>query len=135
MDRAESGTQNNERFVMNTTNALFVVTATLCLLSFGCGPSYPLSGKVTFDGQPVQKGSILFRPDEQAGNEGPSCTTKIHGGQFIIPAGSQVAPGPTIAEITDEANPDTKLVARFDFPSSPTVDFEIVAQVDESDDR
>jgi hypothetical protein len=58
-----------------------------CALSLacGCGPAgivtHPVSGSVTFDGQPVAEGEIIFRvPDSAQG----SYAAKIHDGRYEL---------------------------------------------------
>ncbi|WP_425614781.1 hypothetical protein NA78x_004660 [Anatilimnocola sp. NA78] len=54
----------------------------------GCGPTlegptrYPVSGKVTFNGQPVPKGTIILEPDIERGNSGPGGGAEIVNGQY-----------------------------------------------------
>jgi hypothetical protein len=61
----------------------------LCALLAGCGGSkysgdkrYPLAGEVTFDGQPVDLGSISFIP---AGGEGRGSGGVIQDGKYDVP--------------------------------------------------
>jgi hypothetical protein len=61
----------------------------LCLMFscwVGCGPSAPpryhLSGTITFNGQPIPKGAILFDPDLATGHDGPQGFANIENGQF-----------------------------------------------------
>jgi hypothetical protein len=60
---------------------LFVV----CTI-FGCGRSGPerfnVSGKVTFQGQPVPAGTISFLPDGGKGNKGPAGFAYIDNGYY-----------------------------------------------------
>ena len=50
--------------------------AFVMLTSLGCGPSkpktYPISGTVTFSGQPLPKGVVMMRPQQ-----GPAATAEI----------------------------------------------------------
>lgn len=54
----------------------------ICFITqFGCGggdsgpPEYPVTGKVTFDGQPIEAGNIMFYPkDETLGPNGGEIT-------------------------------------------------------------
>jgi hypothetical protein len=61
----------------------------LCALLVGCGGSkysgdkrYPLTGEVTFDGQPIDLGSIAFIP---AGGEGRGSGGVIQDGKYDVP--------------------------------------------------
>ena len=94
----------------------------------GCREPYPLRGRVEFDGTTVKSGSIIFQPDTASGGSGPSATTRIFDGNFIVPAGQKVPNGPTIAVITDGAQPGRKLEAKFAFPAQPTEGFLIIAK-------
>jgi len=56
------------------------------LISAGCGssgpPRYHVSGKVTYGGQPVAAGSVMFVPDTAQGNTGPAVSVAIKSGQY-----------------------------------------------------
>ena len=66
-----------------------------CLLSvslfMGCGGGtdgpqrYPLSGSVTFDGEPVPKGFLTLSPDTEKGNKGPQGGVEIIDGKYEVP--------------------------------------------------
>jgi hypothetical protein len=63
---------------------LFVCLALLCA---GCGSSdetnpFEVSGTVTFNGQPVPAGVVLFTPDGAKGNHGATGFAKIKAGKF-----------------------------------------------------
>ncbi|MDX1946058.1 MAG: hypothetical protein SFU86_11730 [Pirellulaceae bacterium] len=68
--------------------SLVVLAGWSCLVLAGCenagsGPTrYPVSGNVTFDGQPVPKGFITFEPDADAGNSGPGGGAPIENGRY-----------------------------------------------------
>ena len=94
----------------------------------GCREAYPLRGTVEVDGKTIQSGTIVFQPDTDAGSSGPSATTRIFGGNFIVPAGQKVPTGATIATITDESQPGRRLEAKFVFPAKPTEGFLIIAK-------
>jgi hypothetical protein len=55
-------------------------------ISPGCGKGGPdrfhVSGSVTFSGQPVPVGDILFQPDSSKGNSGPAGFAKIRAGRY-----------------------------------------------------
>ncbi|MBA4187436.1 MAG: hypothetical protein C0467_05390 [Planctomycetaceae bacterium] len=59
------------------------------LLIAGCGgtASYPVSGKVTFDGKFVPVGEVVFTPDGAKGNHGPAFLADIKDGVYVSPAG------------------------------------------------
>lgn len=75
----------------------------LGLLGLGCGGDsgptrFPLTGKVTFAGQPVKFGMIQFEPDK--GNQGPQGFAEIRDGSFDTTSGGQdVVPGKVVAKI------------------------------------
>jgi len=77
-----------------------------CLLGLvsGCGsPSgpvrYAVSGQVTFREMPVPVGEIIFRPDAEAGNEGPGSVATIRDGAYATDSGKGVVGGPYIVEL------------------------------------
>lgn len=77
-----------------------------CLtLAAGCskpppGPArFPVSGKVTFNGQPVPRGTIAFEPDTQAGNSGPGGYGTITDGLFATHPRMGAVGGPQIVRI------------------------------------
>ena len=68
----------------------------------GCGGGdgverFPLSGRVTFDGQPLPFGEAVFRPDN-----GPEGSATIRNGKFDTAAegGQDVLHGPTTIYVT-----------------------------------
>ena len=73
---------------------------TLLLLA-GCGGADGLgvgvAGRVSYDGQPVQEGSIAFIPADAA--SGPSAGAVIYDGRYEIDAAHGPAPGPHRVEI------------------------------------
>ncbi len=74
----------------------FLPVALILALAAGCGSAdglHAVSGTVTFDGQPVESGEIIFRPN---GGTEASAAGKIVGGRYSLRA----APGPKRVEIT-----------------------------------
>src|SRR5262245_45535519 len=59
---------------------------TACLLAVGCGTSGSgtahLSGKVTFNGQPLPMGRMVFLPDTAKGNSGQGGFAEIKNGTY-----------------------------------------------------
>jgi hypothetical protein len=74
------------------------VMSSLLVASFlsGCGErtTYPISGKVTYQGKPVPAGAVMFVPDHSCGNQGLSVTAAIKNGSFATEAGTGVFSGP-----------------------------------------
>lgn len=76
----------------------------LHLLS-GCGSTesgpqrYPVSGKVTYQGQPVPYGEIMFEPNSQKGNTGPAVTAVIEEGTYQTESGKGTIGGAMIVRI------------------------------------
>ena len=80
-----------------------IVILVLLLSSSGCVPSdelgrHPISGKVTFDGKPLDDGYILFRVT----GEGTSAGATIANGSFDVPAKNGISYGQYQVEITSE---------------------------------
>lgn len=78
-----------------------------CLIAActGCGdsgpPRYNLSGKVTYGGQPIPKGSITFMPDSTLGNSGMAASVEISDGEFDTSRRDQGhVGGPHVVKIT-----------------------------------
>lgn len=65
----------------------FTLAASVLFLLAGCGrsdsqPRYNVSGSVTFAGEPVPAGFILFTPDAAKGARGPAGSAQIKDGQY-----------------------------------------------------
>ena len=64
----------------------------LCLVVFGCSndPRPPISGNVTFDGVPIQDGSIAFLPEDGTGAGGSApiingkFTANVSSGRMVV---------------------------------------------------
>lgn len=61
-------------------------------------PRYQVTGTVSFNGQPVPAGRIVFTPDRPKGNSGPQGVAAIEEGK-IIPGHRNVVGGPHWMEI------------------------------------
>ena len=114
-------------------------------LVIGCGQDgprrYHLSGKVTYQGQPVPTGQIMFEPDSTKGNRGPQGFAEIHEGTYNTDAvGKGAISGAMIVTIigfdhmpTGEGGPPPKAlfpryITRVDVPEeATTLDFPIPA--------
>ena len=75
----------------------------------GCGGNtrQAIEGSVTLDGQPLQDGSIQFRPIE--GTEGPTAGAEVLNGQFSIHRDDGPLPGIYRVEITAMGKTQGKL--------------------------
>lgn len=81
----------------------------LCLLLapllVGCGQSGPLlfdvSGAVTYNGQPIPAGTVLFQPDASQGCSGPAGIAVIRNGRYDTAekSGRGVVGGPHIVQV------------------------------------
>lgn len=81
-----------------------VVATFAILLTCGCGGDpferSQVTGKVTLDGEPIPYGEVLFSPDTEKGNSGPSVVAPIGpGGIYVTLSDRGAVPGPTIAMI------------------------------------
>jgi hypothetical protein len=71
----------------------------------GCGESgpkvYHVSGSVSYEGQPVPAGTVLFQPDASQGCNGPAGLASIHGGEYDTAKedGKGVVGGPHLIRI------------------------------------
>jgi len=80
------------------------IVAGLFLVVLGCdrntGPArYELTGKVTYAGQPVPAGYIIFAPDTSTGNDGPGASVEIKEGAYRVPQADGTVGGPHIVTI------------------------------------
>lgn len=90
-----------------TSASLIAVTMTALGLLAGCGSSggadaperISLSGKVTFNGQPVPAGDLSFAPDSEQGNKGPAGVATIENGVYHTIDGKGPVAGAQIVTI------------------------------------
>lgn len=82
----------------------------LLALTVGCDDSLqrqPLSGTVTYQQQPVPRGTISFRPDRTRGGKGPAGFAQIIDGEFSTrESGKGAMAGPIEVAIEGYASPD-----------------------------
>ncbi len=73
------------------------------LVLAGCGSSDPsrfdLSGTVTYDGEPVPVGYMVFASDSAAGNAGPGAQADIRDGKFSTGPERGTVGGPHVVTI------------------------------------
>ncbi len=109
----------------------------------GCGSNgptrYSLSGKVTYGGQPVAAGTMLFEPDTSQGNRGPGTFVEFTEGRYETRRGKGTVGGPHIVRIVGySGTPDpsgeapqglpvfSEYIAHVDLPRETAIqDFEI----------
>lgn len=69
----------------------------------GCGPRaiprFDLSGTVTYEGKPVPRGYIVFRPDREAGRDGPGAQADIRDGTYATLPGQGTIGGAHVVQI------------------------------------
>jgi hypothetical protein len=96
--------------------ALIMAVLAMCL---GCGSNRTIiEGAVTFDGQPVEQGSITFEPTSGAG---PSAGGTIQNGRYKIDA-EGVTPGEMIVRISAVRSTGKKIEAGPPEPPGTLVD-------------
>src|SRR5262245_59371764 len=75
--------------------AIAILTLPLLLLGLsGCGGSAGVSGKVTYDGNPVEDGYITFAPKDDMGQK---VGAKIENGRYVV---KDILPGPKVVSIS-----------------------------------
>ncbi len=95
-----------------------VAAVALLVLGGGCatdpGPKRTrLTGGVTYDGQPIPYGEVLFTPDAAKQNGGPQGFAQIRDGRYDTASsadGKGVGGGPTILRVTGFSGPGGKLL-------------------------
>jgi hypothetical protein len=90
---------------------VFIVVAVLALAtSVGCQKSNgltPVSGRVTWKGNPVPMGDVYIEPDASQGNTGPQCRSSIIKGVFTSRPEFGSVSGPVIVDVEgSEQHPD-----------------------------
>ena len=97
---------------------ILVVSVTMLGCSGEAEPTrYRVSGEITFDGQPVPYGEVLFTPDSGKGNSGPQGIATIKDGKYDT-RGSRapgVAGGPTVVHVAALSDPSGKLLCEYQF--------------------
>lgn len=87
---------------MRWLSSIWLCIAPLLFAACGTdGPArYDVSGAVTFDGQPVPAGRIVFEPDSTQSNQGPAAYADIESGRYATPRGKGHVGGPHVVRIT-----------------------------------
>ncbi|QDV10521.1 hypothetical protein CA51_03700 [Rosistilla oblonga] len=97
--------------IQSPTRISTFAAATLLLIPsltalVGCGTSdagpgkYSVTGTVTFEGQPLPEGEILFAPDTASGNKGPASVAYVKDGKFSTQPGMGLVGGAYTLEVT-----------------------------------
>ncbi len=92
-------------------------------LIIGCSNGinrFEVSGTVTWKGEPVPAGEVLFEPDPDAQHDGPQARAAIENGRFRTPPGEGVVGGPHIVIVLGfdgQAIPEST-IGRQIFPAS-----------------
>ena len=72
--------------IMPSVHITLAFLACCLIATAGCGRGgverHSLSGKVTYQGQPVPAGRIIFEPDASKGNDGPQGVASITDGYY-----------------------------------------------------
>jgi len=87
---------------LRSTVMSLVASAVLGVMLLGCGPgdtSVHLTGNVTYDGQPVPRGTITFSPDTQQGNSGHGSKAIIRDGSYTTRESFGLVGGPYVVRI------------------------------------
>ena len=90
------------RSVVHSLFWILACSPVLCLTGCGeSGPSrYDATGTVTYKGQPVPYGEIIFEPDASKGNEGPAARATIEKGAYATEKEKGVVAGAVKVRIT-----------------------------------
>ena len=97
-----------------------VVAIILCCVASGCGSqAIVVEGKITFDGQPVDTGSISFEP---ADGNGPEFGGAIADGAYRVVGPPGAASGSKIIRIRASRKTGRQLPAGPPFPPSMMID-------------
>jgi hypothetical protein len=99
---------------------LFALVLPLLPVILGCSRSpYQLSGSVTYDGNPVPVGEIVFMPDPAAGNRGPGVLAEIKDGRYEMPSNKGHIGGAYLARLTGFDGAPAKAVGLVDPRGTP----------------
>ncbi len=112
-----------------------LIAAWMCIVSamVGCGGGgadggperFPVSGKATFNGQPIPAGIVYLEADTSKGATGMVGTAAIHSGAYDTGKQQGVVGGPTVIRVEGfdgKATPDKPYGDRLFVPHSIEVD-------------
>jgi hypothetical protein len=83
-------------------------------MALGCSDDagFYLEGKVSYQGQPIPAGEIVFAPDTSQGNHGPGTMARIQNGRYETGRGKGHVGGPyilTINAFNGQSDPENML--------------------------
>ena len=97
--------------------ALALATVSGCQKSNGLTP---VTGRVTFKGNPVPMGNVYIEPDASQGNKGPQCRSSIIKGVFTSRPEFGSVSGPVTVDVEGSEQPSDK---EFPVPLFPRYTF------------
>ena len=106
---------------MNTLKRIGCLGYSILLAAcVGCGSGLvAVEGNVTFDGQPVEQGTIAFEP---ADGNGPTAGGQISGGKYSLSGDTGVSPGKKTVRITAVRKTGRRIAAGPPEPADKMVD-------------
>ncbi len=94
----------------------------LTLLLAGCGGSTSLTGKVSYDGKPIEKGAITFEPVD---GKGQATGGVIEAGKYALEGSAAPSPGKQIVRIRGLKKTGKTMKAGPPFPPDKIIEEEI----------
>lgn len=91
----------------------------ISLMALGCSQQLKVEGKVTFDGTPLEEGSISFEPADGTGSEFGGV---ISAGNYVAEAPPTAKPGAKIVRIRASRKTGKQMPAGPPFPPDKMVD-------------
>jgi len=111
----------NNTFVISAFTAMLLVTP--CVSGCGGDGRVVISGNITLDGKPVEKGSITFQPEDGIG---PGTGTEIKGGRYEITGVAAATLGRKKVTITAVRKTGKQIAAGMPFPPGTMIDEEVI---------
>lgn len=86
---------------MNLSTLAHCLAAACLLAALGCSSDqrFHLEGDITYQGQPIPAGEIIFTPDTSKGNRGPGNLARIKDGHYETAPGKGHVGGPYVLTI------------------------------------
>lgn len=86
---------------MNLATPVRCLAAACLVAALGCSSDqdFHLEGEITYQGQPIPAGEIIFTPDTSKGNRGPGNLARIKSGRYETAQGKGHVGGPYILTI------------------------------------